>query len=308
MSRPATGNNLAEYALPLAVLSVVIVGVLFSTTDVLRRALPAGFGGKRQVGESLLIQQMGQLPNSRTVTIRLSDGTMLTLQNVPTSLHKSVETVGSNGTTELLLANLNDLIIQLEGAGKMEPEDLLLLKNLANQGHRLAEFQRALEEAHSRHSFNEIPNLTFPIGQERLTYLQVWERQGTFKPVYEGNQNGLDFKSDPETQRILSDFPFRPAKIDTYVGTELFQFMKDYGAVKARGLLQDPALNQVISHLAGNIAILSDSTQDVSTLMQIQQLSGSNLLKERMSSVVSGHNASDICATSQSQDNGVRCL
>lgn len=80
------------------------------------------------------------------MTLTLGDGTVLSLDHYPTNLAESIQTASAEGTTTKLALSLKDIGLQLVNAGKISQSEYNDFERLANQGHQLASFQRALED------------------------------------------------------------------------------------------------------------------------------------------------------------------
>lgn len=78
----------------------------------------------------------------------LSNGRQISLSNYPASLASSIETAGTNGTTETLLAQLSSITDQLKAQGQLSEQQQSLLTQLANQGHEIANIEKLIEESY----------------------------------------------------------------------------------------------------------------------------------------------------------------
>ncbi|MBX2860710.1 MAG: hypothetical protein KTR14_05720 [Vampirovibrio sp.] len=90
-------------------------------------------------------------------TLTLSDGTTMTLEQYPLDV-SMIETAGGHGTTEFLMSQMETIIAQLEIDGKIDQTQASLLKDLSNQGHRIAEMEKIYETTLAN-SGNDYQNL-----------------------------------------------------------------------------------------------------------------------------------------------------
>jgi hypothetical protein len=149
------GQSLNEYGIAFALIVVVAIAGLVTLGNRSNQMLtqsnqvlfdnPGGGSGSARQMAGLLGGRPA--PGLTQVQLRMADGTLLTLDNYPANLSKSIETVGGNGTTQLLLANLRSLAKQLVDQGKISQDEYNRMEALANQGHRLASIQKLLENA-----------------------------------------------------------------------------------------------------------------------------------------------------------------
>ncbi len=138
-------GNLAEYMLPaLMIGGLVVVSVtsllqsnLFQNTQT-QGILQANSISKDAQGKALLnIKTMGQNPFYQPYQYKTADGKTITIPNFPTDLAAAVEVDGGHGTTEKLLASMEDWIQAMVDAGEIDQTQANALKALANQGHSI---------------------------------------------------------------------------------------------------------------------------------------------------------------------------
>ncbi len=163
------GNTLGEYALAGAIiLGVGLLGFLalggsisnlFGQTNqaaqvdivpgLLGSAGGGNGGGQAGGGGQNPSQPPGKPDNSNaqgmaTLTLTLSDGSKIAL-DYPINPAKSVDTIGANGTTELLAQTLMKLAQKLRDEGKITQDQFYLFQSVSNSGHNIATLQNGVE-------------------------------------------------------------------------------------------------------------------------------------------------------------------
>jgi hypothetical protein len=78
-------------------------------------------------------------PGTHNINVTLSNGMTISLTNYPTDVGESLETAGALGTTERLLASLDDIIAALQADPTVDANTVNLLTQLSNQGHDIGQ-------------------------------------------------------------------------------------------------------------------------------------------------------------------------
>lgn len=156
----SAGNTLAEYVLiggAVVVFSIAAIMVLGRNLDYALAGLQQDMSGNMQAAAaSSATSKAGALSGSsgfvfgRTSTgpaIMTPNGSLIQLSSYPANFVNSVETAGSNGTTELLAQTLKELGEQLLVDGSISQEQANIIYALANQGHRIASMEALIEDA-----------------------------------------------------------------------------------------------------------------------------------------------------------------
>ncbi|HEY9686007.1 MAG TPA: hypothetical protein V6C52_03435 [Coleofasciculaceae cyanobacterium] len=146
-----TGQSLIEYVVSGALIGAVcIVGLMITGKDLNDQLKGLTADMKKSTGNSTInanaiassLKGVTTAPDEKglsTVTIKLSSGEEITLEQYPADLNKSVATSGANGTTEMLLANFDSFVYQVKAADNLTPEQNNILAALSNQGHKMAD-------------------------------------------------------------------------------------------------------------------------------------------------------------------------
>jgi hypothetical protein len=154
------GHSTVEYALPLAIIGLVVLLGVGAMTP-----LFSGFVGK-SLGQNdnaattspprtIQVQKLGSNPLVQPAVLTLSDGTKIQLSQFPTNLKQSVESVGANGTTDLLANVLKELALKLKEAGKIDVIQFQNLIDLANHGHQLGKLEGQVEDVLKEPNFSQ---------------------------------------------------------------------------------------------------------------------------------------------------------
>lgn len=146
MRNRSVGDSITEYAIPLVLLGTVA----FFLTDLypnMRTAFSAslGSGPGTPAQRQIVTREFTMDPNRQTVMVTLSNGNTLSIPNYPMNLAQSIETLGPNGTTDILADSLMAVARQLKDS--IPEDEFNQLKALSEQGHRMAALQGLLEQA-----------------------------------------------------------------------------------------------------------------------------------------------------------------
>ncbi|HEY9686008.1 MAG TPA: hypothetical protein V6C52_03440 [Coleofasciculaceae cyanobacterium] len=146
-----TGQSLIEYVVSGTLIGgVCIAGLMITGKDLNDQLKGLTADMKKSTGNSTInanaiassSKGVTTAPDKKglsTVTIKLSSGEEITLDQYPADLSKSIATSGANGTTEMLLANLDSFVSQIKAADNLTPEQSSILAALSNQGHMMAD-------------------------------------------------------------------------------------------------------------------------------------------------------------------------
>lgn len=294
-----TGNTLAEYGLSLGLILVALLssGVLLGAPKDLL-AFFAGTTNAMKNTSGLQVQSLGSLPagttvpggsstsasptsgvpvsasgtsagpNNINVTITLSSGQQVQL-TMPNNLGQPVETSGANGTTTLLLSALEQLAQDMQAAGAINAVQASSLKDLANQGHRIAEIERTIED--------------FAAG------LGPGDQMGSASIMFEW----MGYNKDILAREVSSG------------GSEMRHFKQLYQDAVDQGALNDPAAKAVVEQLVSYIELLGNAFYDATFWADNakelnERTAGTVSQKTDLSS-------SSICATGGGTDSGIQC-
>lgn len=165
MNRKSFGSALAQYAIIIGLIAVVLVPVFFvmgslisnnfkglssyflppdqqtqgdTSSDTTTIPLPAPLAGGSLGGTP-------QNPVKDCVNgVCTLDYGEFTLQGLPDNFTEVVETTGTSAGTEVLSSLLDQMIAQMEG--NVDPADLQQIKDLSNMGHLIADYEQYVED------------------------------------------------------------------------------------------------------------------------------------------------------------------
>lgn len=271
------GNALIEYLIPVGVLAVIVfAGVSLFGGD-FPSYLSAVSNAKTSSPQNarLELKAMGSNPYLQSVPITLSDGTVLMLENYPTDLAKAIETLGADGTTDLLAANLEALVRQLREQGKISDADANQLLALANQGHRLAKIQSLIGDKVSASGDDVNLFLNTPIEFDGKIYKNGFELSRIM--AMQSAVDNVDF--DPTLEAYYKErfTPFdtktlSPGYFEKYGyggAPELNHFVKLFAqADQMTAVMKNPEINALVGKLSDQIVAIADSASDKIVLTQ----------------------------------------
>ncbi len=301
------GNSLIEYVLPLVILSGVFIAVVQILPDRFITYMQDTMKGDRS-GDRIKVQAYGKVPDSildkyrfpatTTVQMTLSNGEVITLDNFPVNLSELVETNGGNGTTTLLASQLQTLAQQLMDEGVIDRRQAGFLLDLANQGHRFAAMERAIEDAANTPGFDWYEDKIIFEGQEYYsTGLAYQLTFSSYSTSYITDPGMLDsMRRTIESAEPDSDYP---------PPVELYRLAEKYHQAKDSGAMKEPVVEQVITRLVDQIARLGHASNEARHLFVTGEVSD---IQEGWYSAVSDNNSVDICASGGGQDSGIQCL
>ena len=254
--------------------------------------------------------------NMVDMVVTLPDGSKMKLTNTPSDISKIIETTGANGATDLLAFTLMDLATKLVESGEMTEDQASYLVDLANQGHRMAAIQRAVEEGVQAAGEAGIPVSDYMVmfeGKE-VPLRNLSNRVGllwtTTKDMAAGGYNILNvpdmYANDPNH---VSD-----------IGVDLNTFRELFNAADQNGSLNDPVIRDMVTKLALDIGNIGDSLENQLEKMQAAErdaiASGSqppiytkDILNAMVgaSNEITDNNSATICTAGNASDSGVLC-
>jgi Flp pilus assembly pilin Flp len=147
------GQSLTEYALPMALVVIVGVGLLGALgtqlNDMFGNTLTSKSSPRGAV-DHVIQSGFDALPNSNNLAFDiLQDGKTIhfSIPSYPDSLKSAVETVGTDGTTQNYAMTLKLLADKLEQEGVLTPDKAQLIREIANSGFQLSGEQTEVQQA-----------------------------------------------------------------------------------------------------------------------------------------------------------------
>jgi hypothetical protein len=314
------GNSLVEYALPLAVLGVLIVVGLVSVGPGFQAFLKGSMNGSSAAnsattnGKTLNVRPMGSNPFTGTVMLTLSDGSQVEISNYPKDLKNLIETLGPNGATDLMANAISDLAKALLAAGKITPDEANQLSQLANHGHALAATQFKFEQM-----VDAAGSDTILLRQKMIPFL-----------IEKNRENRISKDLDPVAAKFfdipLTKFedlkdvngnivydstgqivPDRSGATNYSITSESFAFQNAFAQAMKLPLYHEPAVRTVLDALGINIIKLSGVTHSFSARSAMPEYGiRPDQVKGKISVEVNA-NSVQICTLGGGQDSGVHC-
>ncbi|MGE0200850.1 MAG: hypothetical protein AB7P76_07775 [Candidatus Melainabacteria bacterium] len=305
--RASKGQSLAEMALGTALVAIVLIPVLSVlgglTNDIFGNALQnnpkpvvasvpiqttpaptADPGTVSPVTPPVPVTPVAGAPGSVSVT--LADGTVLTMPNYPNNISNIVETTGANGATDVMLAQLDAMLAQLQASGNADPETVSRLQELSNLGHRMANAEALVENALAAHpDANDFNNQTFTF--EGVTYTAE-----EFSQMFGWHMVVPSTLTDATTTANAKGY--------------LADFLQAYQDAVDSGTLNDPALNTVVTDLVGKVGSMSEYVENA--IWNVVSIGASPISEQANISSNSSHlDSTGICYAGGGSDSGVQC-
>jgi Flp pilus assembly pilin Flp len=306
----ASGNTVSEYGIIAALIMAVCLGSLQLMGSNLDGVMNQFAGSlklksKPALAESITVNPQDsssqQVSTANQVwTFQTTSGFKLNLQSYPQNIEKAIITAGANGTTEIILGNLNSLIRQLQESGEITKEQASLLTALSNQGHEIAKIEALLETTQANStSRSEFLN-------SKITY------------------NGQTYTPVTLADEIMSalTYGYRPVR-----GPQIQKFLDLKAQASAQGALKDPTINKIITLMTNQIIAIANSVETgVSQIKRNRSATMANGLPsdpevlyylrhetpvrdslESLASNVTDYKSAVICTTGGATDSGRNC-
>jgi Flp pilus assembly pilin Flp len=165
------GQSMTEYVVIGALVCVMAVGSMLlmggTVTNIFEKMFSSSSGNPGQSGiqtTALNSTSSSTVAGTQSLSITLSSGKQINLSNYPSDLSTAIQVSGGNGTTELLLANLDTVIRHLQATENLTSEQASLLIQLSSQGHHMADMLKQAETiASTTGDTSAIYSLTGPL-------------------------------------------------------------------------------------------------------------------------------------------------
>jgi hypothetical protein len=241
------------------------------------------------------------LVSPNTLQIKLADGSTLNM-NIPVDVAKSIQTIGANGTTQLLASSLEELAAQLKAEGKVDQTGSDAILKLANLAHRIASIESVVEGAMAKAGGDRQAALNMPVVFDGKSYAKVTDLTAT---IQTGSQ--------------LSDGSYN-------FGPQTKEFYDAFSALWSAGVMNDPKVAGIIDVYTHEIANLADGNRVVMTQMansygtpdayrtqlanymnSIGYNNTASKLSEKTGSAVTHVDSAAICTAGGRTDSGTNC-
>ncbi|HEY9685795.1 MAG TPA: hypothetical protein V6C52_02340 [Coleofasciculaceae cyanobacterium] len=301
-----SGQGLTEYSLIAGVLVLVAVGGMLllgqNLNDIFGNMLSSSAGTVNASGtQTIAAAPSPPVAGTQSLSITLSSGQQVQLSNYPADLTNSIQTNGANGTTELLLANMDSVIQQLQATANLTPAQADILLQLSNQGHEMANVEKLLEGA-----LADANGDASVFNQTSFTY------------------QGLDYSNPWDLSVLIGYHPGWGGDEELAVN-----FRALYDQAVSQGTLNDPVAQQTVSVLVNQIANIANGVESAVYGMYWNQGSISNFSENVIStlgerdaslgintqtsladlsfSTITDQDSAGICAVGKGTDSGTNC-
>jgi hypothetical protein len=224
-----------------------------------------------------------------TVTIKLSSGAEITLEKYPADLNKSIATSGANGTTEMLLANMDSVLSQLYAAENLTPEQTNFLIALSNQGHKMADILKQAESIAASTGDSKLVNNTVA-NMGWASWAGYGAESGQFLELYNLAETSGAL-ADPTAKSVVSTLVSQILNISNAAETGSYSFMwsNDFSPITQQDFLDFTAgyLNES--------GMLETTPSSIDSLLKLDP------------SMLVHQDSAGICTVGGSTDSGTQC-
>ncbi len=259
MRRSIAGQSLSEYGLIgfcVVVLSiaafVMLGGSLDSTLGRLRASLLDNVSASAvaaTINDGIGGAASGGTDTSGTATMVLPTGEVVTV-TTSGAFGADVMTTGANGATTMALAQLQTLTQQLQASGELTPDQVNALIALANQGHRIAQIEKMIEDAVSMSANpTAVYTMTFQLDGKMYTGRQMIDMLG-----FENQNQYVNLLTDVELLETTSKGAIAMAETGSFINL--------YQAALQSGAMDDPAIAGTVKELSMQVTFLSQLTKE----------------------------------------------
>jgi len=290
--RATAGQSLSEYGLVCALVGVAAVGGLVllggSLDDALKNiwGQPSAlqFSATASGNSGTSANSSHPAPGMQEVTITLENGKTITLPQYPADLGRTVQTIGVNGSTDLLAQNMKAMADAMLAAGEITPEQANGLIRLANQGHRIAEMEKAWEAAAANGPADSASDPIISFEGKMYTPDEFSTMTGYYT---QQKVEVRDFSNEPT------------------IG-ELKTFQDLYKTVQNSGVLSEPSVQATVLDLFSQIAFLQESSNYTGDSVFRGETPPTEMTK-KIASDTNDKFSAGICDTGKGKDSGVQC-
>ncbi|WP_303674225.1 hypothetical protein [Vampirovibrio chlorellavorus] len=295
LGRPLAGNALSEYGLIAAIVlgaSCVALANLGDNVSTLFKNMlgskPAQTTGGTSTPSSPTGGVTGAPLQPGEIQITLSNGTTIRLPDHPQDLSTSILTAGANGTTHSLANTLKSIAQQLLEKGAISQSEFNTLIALSNQGHRIAEIQKAIE--------------TVALNSRRPSEFSasMFEFNGKFYTL-DGITSLIGYDNASMDPNAVTD-----PLTDPTACPEIAAFQKLFASAERTGALNDPVLRNVVQILSEQILSVSDLT-NIAAYNIADYNAPTSSMAENIISNLTDYKAEGICGAGNGVDSGVQC-
>jgi Flp pilus assembly pilin Flp len=205
-----------------------------------------------------------------TISLTTANGVQITMDGFPQDIKAAVQSTGTNGTTFLAASQLTTLTTQLQEAEVVDNAQASMLADLANQGHRIAEIQKAIDSALAS---GATPATEITIG---------------------GQTQSIDSWSDGLSATTCSGAPT--------CGVEVNNLNYLLSLASQNGALDDPTVRFLVEYLTADIVYLSEPYDDA-----LDNYTTYDVLQLQTVDKIVNSDAVGICTAGMGEDSGIKC-
>ncbi len=278
--RQHSGQTTTEYILLAAIIGIASIAILSSFSNNFAAGLPSlldriFWGGGTGVSNtsSTNSTSMATSPlGTKNLTITTANGTVINLNNYPTDIKTLIEPTGGSGTSRLLMNQFQQLIQNLVAAGDINTNQAILLNDLANKGHRIANIANALETAANDPTFDLANDILTFEGSSMTARKLSGDLSGGFiggnsvttlppdaltNPPKTCDSNGCSIKYILSDNDVVKLYDPSTSYNNLPAGGPLYSFIDTYQAAQASGALNDPVVAQLVNAMGADALSIS---------------------------------------------------
>lgn len=268
----------------------------------------------------LNLRRYGKMPFTQPLVITLANGERVVLDEYPANLAQMAETVGGSGVTESLLASLESLTAQLQAQGELTEDQANLLKELSDQGHRIAQIEALVEQlaASSGNDKNIFRNARTTFEGVNYNPANLSDLIGVYSstPASTAQAQTIPPELIPYFNRLFRNSNSLQESSQRYAGREFVSFLAAFKAADDMRAFDNPQIRAVVADLSGKITRLASQMED-----QVNATKGignpatgddySQYTPDRFrldyAARLTHENSAGICAAGGSRDSGISC-
>lgn len=292
MRQARSAQAMTEYMIGASLIAVISIGALFALgnnlDDLLKMLLPAPpktmtANAGKPISVDVAAPPVSNIPDVAVPPTSPTGANAVSVSDYSGSLTSIVSTVGANGATSQLAAQLVALAAKLKESGQISDEEANKLVSLANQGFRLADLERSVEEA-SKTKGSTQAFLQSSINFDGKTYT-IPEVAGL---IGFGSPTDLTQDIQNNSNYMLESTPSSTAAPETLA------FLNRYQDVINSPNIQNSEAQKVVSQLSSQISYLSDAVSNLIYGANDPNISLENLNKNT-ASVATVYDSHSIC-------------
>jgi hypothetical protein len=231
---------------------------------------------------------------AQTLTVDLGNGKTITVPNYPTNATQLIETAGTSGYTDQLMASISTFAQQLKDAGEITDTQFNALMALSNQGHKMGTIQKFLEDYVSANPTTDPATQTVLYNGQSYLLEALIQTTGNNFGSWDGATKTYVFQPSTDLNAIMSV----PRDGSSY---ENDAFIDLYKAALSSGALNNASIKALVDNATYAVSAVGDSLEHNLLNRQFDQLD------KNVASTFTHQNSQAICETGNGSDTGVSC-